>query len=82
MERTKNFPENTEMEATVTFKGSASGAWIKSVVPTPDAVTVRMHHSFIQLPDSNYEPRKFDPRAGFNRITYQDYATPIDEPVS
>ncbi len=81
MPMTKNFPENTEFEATITFKGAADGDWIKSVVPTPDVVTVRMHHSFVQLPDSNYEPRRFDPRAGFNRISYQDYATPIDQPL-
>lgn len=77
----KNFPENTEFESTITFKGSASGDWIRSVVPSPDAVTVRMHHSLIQLPDSKYKPRKFDPRAGYNQISYQDYATPIDQPL-
>ena len=77
----KNFPENSEFESTITFKGSPAGAWIRSVVPSPDAVTVRMHHSFIQLPDSRYKPRKFDPRAGFMFIRYQDYATPIDQPL-
>jgi hypothetical protein len=77
----KNFPENTEFESTITFRGKAEGSWIKSVVPTPEAVTVRMHHSFIQLPDSNYQPRKFDPRAGYMFISYQDYATPIAEPL-
>ncbi len=81
MPMTKNFPENTEFESTLTFEGSAGGDWIKSVVPSPDAVTVRMHHSLIQLPDSEYKPRKFDPRAGFNKISYQDYATPIDQPL-
>ena len=77
----KNFPENSEFESTVTFRGKADGAWIKSVVPTPESVTVRMHHSFIQLPDSNYKPREFDPRAGYMFISYQDYATPIAEPL-
>lgn len=79
--RTKNFPENSEFEATVTFTGTPAGEWIASVTPSPDAVTVRMHHSFIQLPDSHYKPRKFDPRSGFYATSYMDYATPIDEPI-
>ena len=76
---TFNFPKNTEFESLLTFKGAAQGAWIRSVTPSPDAVTVRTHHSFIELPDSSYEPREFDPRAGFISISYQDYATPIEE---
>jgi hypothetical protein len=42
---------------------------------------VRQHHSFVQLPDNNYKPRKFDPRAGYFGMSYYDYATPISEPI-
>lgn len=79
--RTKNFPDNSEFEATLTFTGQPAGAWIRSVTPTPSSVTVRQHHSFIRLPDNNYKPRKFDPRAGYNNMSYYDYATPIDQPI-
>ncbi|MBX7124444.1 MAG: zinc-dependent metalloprotease [Cyclobacteriaceae bacterium] len=79
--RMKNFPQNTEVEVTLTFTGQPSGGYIRSVTPTPSAVTVREHFSFIQLPDSNYKPRKFDPRAGFFNISYYDYATPVSEPI-
>lgn len=82
LERTKNFPQNTEFEATITFTGRASGAWIRSVTPDPDAVTVRMHHSLIQLPDNGYQPRMFDPRAGYFELSYYDYATPIQQPLT
>ena len=75
----KGFPKNTELEATVTFAGEPQGSNIRSVTPSPDAVTVRMHHSFIELPDADYEPRVFDPRSGYNAISYADYATPIQE---
>ncbi|HHP7242030.1 MAG TPA: zinc-dependent metalloprotease [Cyclobacteriaceae bacterium] len=81
MPSTMNFPENTEFEAILTFSGTPEGDWIRSVVPNPQAVTVRTHHSFIKLPDDNYSTRTFDPRSGFNYIAYQDYATPIDEPL-
>ena len=81
MPRTKNFPQNTEFEVTLTFTGQASGEYIRSVTPTSSSVTVREHHSFIQLPDNNFKPRKFDPRAGYYSTSYYDYATPIDEPL-
>lgn len=76
-----NFPDNTEMEVILTFKGDGQGAWIRSVAPTAEAVTVRQHHSFIRLPDDGYTPRAFDPRAGFYATSFQDYATPVDEPL-
>lgn len=80
--RTKNFPQNTEVEATLTFTGEDPGSWLRQVTPTPQAVTVRQHHSFIQLPDDQYTPRTFDPRAGYFGISYLDYATPINEPIT
>lgn len=79
--RTKNFPYNTEVEVTLTFTGQATGGYIRSVTPTPNVVTVRQHHSFVQLPDNKYKPRKFDPRAGYFGTSYYDYATPIHEPI-
>ena len=79
--RTKSFPENTEFETTLTFTGKPEGYNIRSVTPTSTAITVRQHHSFVQLPDDDYEPRVFDPRAGYFPLSYQDYATPIDEPL-
>ncbi|MCB0494840.1 MAG: zinc-dependent metalloprotease [Cyclobacteriaceae bacterium] len=81
IKRTKAFPKNTEFEATLTFTGTPEGYDIRSVTPTPTAVTVRQHHSFIELPDNKYKPRVFDPRAGYFEISYQDYATPIDQPL-
>lgn len=78
-EGTMNFPKNTEFEAMLTFSGSNPGGQVRSVAPTSDAITVRQHHSFVQLPDDNFEPRKFDPRAGYFGISYQDYSTQIGE---
>jgi hypothetical protein len=81
-ESTMNFPENTEFEATLTFTGSNPGGQVRSVTPTSDAITVRQHHSFVELPDDDFEPRGFDPRAGYFGISYQDYSTPISESLT
>ncbi|MDG1277397.1 MAG: zinc-dependent metalloprotease [Algoriphagus sp.] len=78
---TKNFPQNTEVEATITLTGNATGAYLRSVTPTPDAVTVRQRHSFIELPDDQYQPREFDPRGGFGSISFMDFTSPISEPI-
>ena len=79
---TKAFPENVEFEALLTFSGEAKGSMIKSVAPDPDNISVVQHHSFIKLPDNNYQPRKFDPRSGAISISFMDYSTPIDKPIT
>jgi hypothetical protein len=81
LDRTKNFPRNTEVEAILTFKGRDPGPWVSSVTPTPGALTVHEHHSFIALPERPFTPRVFDVRAGFFGIQYMDFATPIGEPI-
>lgn len=81
LERTKSFPKNSEFEATLTFTGNPCGSEIRSVTPTSTNVTVRQHHSFVELPDDNYKSRKFDPRSGFWEMSYFDYATPISEDI-
>ncbi|HSK19744.1 MAG TPA: zinc-dependent metalloprotease [Longimicrobiales bacterium] len=81
MDRTKGFPQNTEVEVTLTFTSDAPGGLVRSVTPTADAVTVRQHHSFVELP-TDYEPREADPRAGYFGTSYVDYAVPIGEEMT
>ncbi len=78
---TKNFPLNTEVEATLTFTGDEPGKWVKDVTPDATAITVREHHSFVQLPPAGYKMRAYDPRSSFYGISYMDYATPVSEPI-
>lgn len=81
--RTKNFPKNSEFEVTITFVGGDdAGGFVRSVTPSREAITLRQHHSFVELPDNNYTPRKLDPRAGYFGISYMDYATPVSEPIT
>ena len=81
--RTKNFPLNTEFEATITFINSDgnSGNFVTSVTPSPEAITLRLHHSFVQLPDNDYKPRVFDTRSSYIPISFFDYSTPVSEPI-
>jgi hypothetical protein len=79
---TKNFPRNTEVETTLTFTGDPTGQLVRRVVPAPEAITVRERHSFVQLPETGFKPRAFDPRAGFYGIEYMDFATPIEDQIT
>lgn len=79
--RTKNFPKNTEVEATLTLVGENPGSWVREVVPSPEAITVREHHSFVELPGPGYKPRVFDTRAGYFGISYMDFASRVDERI-
>ena len=81
--RTKNFLLNSEFETTTTFvnKDGKPGNYVPTVTPSAEAITVRMHHSFVQLPDSNFETRLYDARAPFNANSYFDYSTPVTEPI-
>ncbi len=86
MPRTKAFPDNTEVEAIITLAGSATGPYLPTVVPDYTALTVHVHHSFIRLPDNNYEPLPYEPRAGLIGLRYDnggfaDYATAIGDPL-
>jgi len=81
MERTKSFPQNTEVEVVLTLASNNPGNLLRRVAADPEAIMLREHHSFVQLPDGEFKPRVFDPRAGFLGISYMDFASPVDEPI-
>jgi hypothetical protein len=83
IESTRALPKNTEVEALLTFTTDAPerGSFVEDVAPDAHALTVREHHSFLELPGPGYTPRRFDPRCGFFPITYRDYAVPLGVPL-
>ena len=92
-----NFPENTEMEVSLTFVrqdgggggfggfGGGGGGFegVGSVAASAAAATIRMHHAFIKLPElGEYTPRAHDSRAGYGGMSFMDYSTPLGEPMT
>ena len=75
------FPENVELEALLTFHSEKPGPYVRDTAPAPEWVTLVQHHSFLRLPDDGYRPRRHDPRAGSNSISFADYSAPLDEPI-
>ena len=82
LDRTRGFPLNTEVEATLTFAAEDEpGPLVRATVPSPASITVREHHSFVQLPEPGYVPRPLDPRVGVFGVTFYDFASPFTEPI-
>lgn len=77
MDHTRTFPLNTEVEALLTFVTDKTGAHFNQ--PNPHVITIREHHSFVQLPDPGFEPRESDPRVGFFGTDFQDFSQPYDK---
>jgi hypothetical protein len=80
--RIRNFPRNTEFEATVTFTGQKPGEFVRDVAPDPHSISVRTHHSFIALPEDGFKQRLFLPESGFIPFSWQNYAAAIDAPLT
>ncbi|HTG16285.1 MAG TPA: DUF5117 domain-containing protein, partial [Blastocatellia bacterium] len=80
--RTKVFQKNTEVETLLTVASEAeAGPLVRQVTPSPQSITVREHHSLVELPGDGYKPRSLDPRVGVSGIEFYDYASAITEPV-
>ena len=62
--RTRNFPRNTEVEVTLSFTSDSPSPLVTSVTPSPESLTVRQHHSLVQLPDAGYSPATVGPEGG------------------
>lgn len=77
---TKAFPKNTEVEVVLTFESAAPGREIARHTPDARALTLREHHSFVELPDANYTPRAFDPRIGIFPLSFYDFSQPFNRP--
>jgi hypothetical protein len=84
---TKGFPENTEIDVSLTFTVVCTpvcarfGPIVAQTVPDARAFTLRQHLTLHRLPDDSYRPREWDPRVGYFGITFHDFARPIQEPL-
>jgi hypothetical protein len=82
--RTRGFPKNVEVEAILTFATDGeAGRFVAEAAPSPGAVTVRQRHSLVELPplNSEFTPRRADPRVGIFTVNFYDFATPVTEAV-
>jgi len=83
-EALRAFPQNIEVESMLTFVADAPAKshFVADVAPDAHAVTLRERQSFIALPGPGFEPRRYDPRAGYFDMPSRDYAAALGEPLT
>jgi hypothetical protein len=91
---TQGFPENTEIEAELTFvqggaaaagaggRGSGALEGVGSVAASGAAASLRVHQSFVKLPDEPIEPRAWDPRQALGAASWEDFTVPLGESMT
>lgn len=57
--------------------GGAFFEGVGSVAATNEAASIRVHHSLVELPGPGFKARAWDPRSGFGKLEYRDYAAPL-----
>ena len=73
----KSFPDNTELEALLTFKGPGTAQYVRDVAMSPESLSLRQHLSLVRLPAAGYEPRAYHPGSGALSVGWYDYAQPL-----
>jgi hypothetical protein len=63
------------------FGGRRFFEGVGDVAASDEAASLRVHHSFIELPDDGFRPRWDDPRAGYITQGYQDRSARLEEPL-
>lgn len=80
IERVLAFPENVEVEATITYPPPPTGGAAQPASPFAPAVTgtasLLLHWSMVKLPENPMMPRVADKRIGFFSIRQLDYGRP------
>jgi hypothetical protein len=77
--RTRAFPQNTEVEVSLTFTSSNPSFRIRSHAPDGRALTLRQHHSLVRLPDADYTSREGDPHIGVFLASFYDFSRSLDQ---
>ena len=63
------------------FGGGRFFEGVGAVAASAEAASLRVHDSFVELPDAGYRPRAYDPRSGYFWTSYQERSARLDEPL-
>ncbi|WMS86022.1 zinc-dependent metalloprotease [Pleionea litopenaei] len=71
----RSYPQNTDVVVEYVFDNKAPMVRGSQAVSDPRTVTVQLQHSFIQLPENDYQPRRDDPRVGYFTQQFDDLSS-------
>ena len=81
LDRSGAFPRNTEIEVIATFTAENPPRAFAGVLPDGRTMSLRLHHTFLRLPEAGFVPRPLDPRIGFIPRRHLGHAAPWNEPI-
>ena len=70
-----SYPENTDVVVSLAYENSSPMNYGGKDITDARNVTVKMQHSFLEVPDNNYRPRYDDPRVGYFTQEVDDMTT-------
>lgn len=76
-ESSRTFPDNTELEALLTFEGPGESELVRQVAMAPALLTLRQRISLVRLPGPGYRPRRYHPASGAWSVGAIDFAQPL-----
>jgi hypothetical protein len=79
VENAKNFPDNTELEAMLTFSGPGTGEFVRDVAASPTSLLLHQHISMVRAPAPGYKPRLYHPGSGGYSTDMLDFSTPLGQ---
>ncbi len=75
----KNFPENTEVEALLTYSPNDRTNYGLATVPDDRFVPITVHYSFSKLPEKPMMPRLADDRTGYFLTAVKDFTRDTED---
>ncbi len=72
----KSYPANTDVVVDLVYDNPGALNGGGKDVTDPRAITVRLQHSFIEVPQNDYKPRRDDPRVGYFGRQVDDMTSP------
>jgi len=73
--RIRNYPQNTEVVVNYVYDYPEPVNYGSSAVTDARSVCVTLQHTFLEVPQNNYQPRLDDPRIGFFSTEIMDLTT-------
>jgi hypothetical protein len=78
-DRSAAFPRNTEIRAALTFAVERPDRRLNRQAADPRSLSFEQQHSFVALPDDNYQPRIYHPRSGAFPHVFFNFARGLED---
>lgn len=74
--RERVYENNVDVVVDYVFTNEEPVVFGSSAITDPRSVTITLQHSFIEMPDNDYQPRRDDPRVGYFGQEFDEMTNP------